>query len=208
MAESAAAVGGAPARYPARPDARTCIRTPFRLATLSLLALMLAACTTGKPGTTNRTYSVFADTKAGFARSVRANAPRGGRAFGLVEITFHPDYSLVSDGKHCRATVKGVGLELVILLPKWRDGKAVPGAVRRQWGRFEQTVRAHEMAHVRIARAYAAKMRKAIAALRSKAGCNQLTSRIRARINQIKAQHLRAHDRFDDREKKRLKRLL
>lgn len=172
------------------------------------LALTLAGCTTGKPGTTKRSYFVYAETKAGFARSVRTNAPRGGRAYGLVEITFHPDYSLAKDDKGCRATVGSVGLELVISLPKWRDGKPVPGTLKRQWGRFEQTVRRHEMAHVRIARTYAARMHKSIAALRSTTGCNQLAGLIKKRISQIKAQHLRAHERFDSSEKMRLKRLL
>lgn len=172
------------------------------------LALPLAGCTTGKPGTTNRSYSVYAETKAGFARSVRTNAPRKGRAFGLVEITFHPDYSLAKNDRGCHATDASVGLELVVLLPKWRDGKPVPGTLKRKWRRFEQTVRHHEMAHIRIARAYAARMHKSIAALRSTTGCNQLAGLIRKRISQIKAQHLRAHERFDSSEKKRLKRLL
>jgi len=208
MAKSAAPAAATRQRFPASPGAGMGTRVMTGLAPVTALTLALAGCTTGKPGTTNRSYSVYAETKAGFTRSVRANAPRSGRAFGLVEITFHPDYSLATDDKGCRASVGSVGLELVILLPKWRDGKPVPGSLKRQWTRFEQTVRNHEMAHIRIARAYAARMRKSIAALRSSTGCNQLAGLIKKRIGQIKAQHLRAHERFDLRERKRLKRLL
>lgn len=177
-------------------------------AALCGLVLLLAGCTTGKPGTTNRTYTVYADTVAGFTRSVRANAPRSGRAFGLVEITFHPDYQLVEDGKNCRAKVKSVGLELVIVLPQWRKTKSVPKQVKRKWMRFERTVSAHEKSHVRIAKNYAARMGRSIAAARSSKGCNDLSMQIKSRISQIKKQHLAAHQRFDNREKKRLKTLL
>ena len=64
------------------------------------------------------------------------------------------------------------------------------------------------MTHVRIARDYAARMRKTIAALRSNAGCSELRALIRTRIARIKTQHLRAHARFDARERKGLGRLL
>jgi len=179
-----------------------------RLLALLCFLLLLAGCTTGKPGTTNRTYSLYAETRAGFTRSVRANAPRGGRAFGLVEITFHPDYKLVSGDKGCQAKVKDVGLELVIVLPKWRDGKPVSGSIKRHWKRFQRTVRNHEMAHVRIAKSYATRMRKSIATLHSKTSCNELARRIKQRIIRIKAQHLRAQKRFDARDNRRLKTLL
>ena len=180
----------------------------FRLALVCLGLVFLTACTTGKPGTVHRPYSVYADTVLGFARSVHANAPRGGRAFGLVEITFHPDYKLVPGERGCSADVKDVGLELVIVLPKWRDGKPVPGSVKRHWDRFGRTVHAHEMTHIRIARDYAARMRKSIAAMRSSKSCSDLAGRIRTRIAEIKARHLRAHAAFDASEKKRLKTLL
>ncbi len=169
--------------------------------------LLLNGCTSGKPGTTNRSYSIHAETRSAFAQSVRSRAPRGGRAFGLVEITFHPDYKLVAGSSGCRAEVQGVELELVITLPKWRDGKPVPGSIGPHWKRFERTVRQHEMTHVRIARDYAARMRGAIAALRS-ASCTELTARIKTRIKSIKIQHLRAQELFDRREQKRLKFLL
>ena len=180
----------------------------LRLAWLAALLAALAGCTSGKPGTINRHYLVHAETRSGFAVSVRSHAPRGGRAFGLVEITFHPDYKLVAGDGSCTTTVNDVGLELVITLPKWRDGKPLPGSIRGHWGRFERTIRLHEMTHVRIARTYAAKMRRAIAGMKSDKGCNDLRSRIRKRIEQLKAEHLRAHRHFDKREQRRLKRLL
>lgn len=169
--------------------------------------LLLNGCTSGKPGTTNRSYSIHAETRHGFAQSVRSRAPRGGRAFGLVEITFHPDYKLVAGNSGCRADVRAVELELVITLPKWRDGKPVPGSIGSHWKRFERTIRQHEMTHVRIARDYAARMRGAIAALRA-GSCRELGDRIRTRIKTIKIQHLRAQHLFDRREQRRLKSLL
>ncbi|MCC0033880.1 MAG: DUF922 domain-containing protein [Rhodobiaceae bacterium] len=193
------ALATSPAGRPAFPAALW----PLALACL----LLLTGCTSGKPGTTNRSYSIHVETRAGFAQSVRSRAPRGGRAFGLVEITFHPDYRLVGGDSGCRADVRAVELELVITLPKWRDGKPVPGPIGPHWKRFERTVRQHEMTHVRIARDYAARMRGAIAALHS-ASCKELAERIRTRIKSIKIQHLRAQQLFDRREQRRLKFLL
>lgn len=169
--------------------------------------LLLTGCTSGQPGTTHRSYSIHAETRTGFAQSVRSRAPRGGRAFGLVEITFHPDYKLIPDDSGCRADVRAVELELVITLPKWRDGKPVPGSIGPHWMRFERTIRDHEMTHVRIAREYAARMQRAIGALRS-ATCRELADRIKTRIQTIKIQHLRAQQLFDRREQRRLKALL
>lgn len=178
-----------------------------RLGLLGCVLLLPAGCTSGKPGTTNRSYSLYAETRSGFARSVHSRAPRGGRAFGLVEITFHPDYKLVAGNSGCRADVRAVELELVITLPKWRDGKPLPVSIDPHWKRFERTVRQHEMTHVRIARDYAARMRGAIAALRS-ASCKELADRIKTRITSIKARHLRTQQQFDHREQRRLKVLL
>ncbi|MEM5473370.1 DUF922 domain-containing protein [Hoeflea sp. AS60] len=180
----------------------------IRSVLLFCLSLVIAGCTTGRPGTTNRSYTLYAETRVGFAQSVHSRAPRGGRAFGLVEITFHPDYKLVAGDKGCRATARDVGLELVIVLPKWRDGKPVSVSIKNHWARFERTIRNHEMTHIRIARDYAAKMRSSIAALTSSTSCNELAGRIRNSVIQIKAQHLRAQKRFDAREQTRLNRLL
>ncbi|AKI01147.1 putative secreted Zn-dependent protease [Hoeflea sp. IMCC20628] len=180
----------------------------IRLRPLCCLFLLLAGCTTGKPGTTNRPYTVYAENPAGFSRSVRARGPRGGRAFGLVEITFHPDYDLVPETKGCTTKTRSVGLELVIVLPKWREGKPVPQSVKRRWMRFRRTVTAHEDSHIRIAKNYAEKMRRSIASLRSGKSCGDLSNRIRTRITELKRQHISAHQRFDNREKMRLKTLL
>lgn len=205
LAATAAPSGGGPGkREPDGGFTAMCLRLVWPL----YLAVIMAGCTTGKPGRTDRYYSVYAETVSGFAVSVRARAPRGGRAYGLVEITFHPDYTLEAGDKECRVIVRDVGLELVVTLPKWRDAKAVSGPVRQHWRRFERTIRQHEMSHIRIAETYAVKMRKAIAAQRASRNCNGLAQKIKRRINQIKAQHLRAHRRFDLREQKRLKRLL
>ncbi|WP_417417514.1 DUF922 domain-containing protein [Hoeflea sp.] len=192
----------------ASPCGRPDCQAIARLGLLGCLLLLAAGCTSGKPGTTNRSYSLYAETRSGFARSVHSRAPRNGRAFGLVEITFHPDYRLAGANSGCRAKVRDVGLELVITLPKWRDGKPVSSSIRHRWARFERTVRQHEMRHVRIAKAYAARMRKSIAALQSGTGCNDLARRIKQRITRIKAQHLRAQKRFDARDNRRLKPLL
>ncbi|WP_339757596.1 DUF922 domain-containing protein [uncultured Hoeflea sp.] len=205
LAATAAPSGGSPGeREPDNRFTAMCRRLIWPLC----LAVIMAGCTTGKPGRTDRYYSVYGETISGFAVSVRARAPRSGRAYGLVEITFHPDYTLEAEDKECRVKVRDVGLELVVTLPKWRDAKAVSGPVRHHWRRFERTIRQHEMTHIRIAETYAVKMHKAIAAQRAGRSCNDLARRIKRRINQIKIQHLRAHRRFDLREQKRLKRLL
>ncbi|MDF1607214.1 DUF922 domain-containing protein [Hoeflea sp. YIM 152468] len=185
-----------------------CRAGKFPATAICCLVVALSGCTTGKPGTTHRPYSVYADTTVGFARSVRSNAPRGGRAYGLVEITFHPDYKLVPGERGCSTQVKDVGLELVVILPQWRDGKPVPGPVKPRWRRFYQTVNAHEDSHIRIARDYALRMRQALARMRSKTSCSDLQGQINKRVVQIKAQHLRAHGRFDARDMKRLKSLI
>lgn len=188
--------------------ARVCVLNGLAAVMALGLALTAAGCTSGKPGTTHRNYFVHGADAQAFARSVRSNAPRAGRAFGLVEITFHPDFTLVPKDRGCHARVRDVGLELVITLPKWRSGKSVPTGVKRRWTRFRQTITRHEDTHVRIARSYAKRMARAIAATRSNKDCRDLSRKIKTRIAKIKVDHLKAHARFDRRERKRLKTLL
>lgn len=176
---------------------------------LGIAAMMaLPACTTGKPGTLTVHYDVHGDDNASFEQSVHAGGPRSGRAFGLVEITFHPQYKLTPGAKGCSISEAKVELGLRITLPRWKKGRPVPKSLQRRWAGFERAVRNHEMAHVRIARDYARRMQRHIAAMSSDRGCTDLAGKVRKRIEADKAEHLRAHDRFDAKTQKRINKLL
>ena len=173
-----------------------------------LALFFLSACTVAKPGTEFRYYPVFANSPADLARSIHSYAPRSGRAYGLTEITFVPAFELSGEGHQCRAKNVSVDLALEITLPKWRDGKGLSKSVRSRFHRFERYVRAHELHHAGIAKAYARKAESKIAVMRSTKGCGDLRRRIALYLMQMKLQHLASHKAYDVREKDRLKRLL
>lgn len=180
----------------------------FGLRAVSCLTLALAAaCTTGKPGTTFRSYKVAGETHATLVTSVHAAAPRSGRAYGLTEITFHPVYTLAETETGCVARGVAVGTEIVVTLPEWRVGRP-PVAVSARWSRFERTIRAHEMTHVAIAKAHGRRLEAAIATMRSAEGCGDLRRRVALRIAEAKKRHLAAHAAFDEREQRRINALL
>ena len=170
-------------------------------------ALFVSACTTGKPGTSFRSYKVAGESHATFVRSVHAAAPRSGRAYGLTEITFHPVYTVAETKGGCAVTKADVGMEIVVILPEWRKG-APPPAVRARWSRFERTIRAHEMTHVAIAKAYGQRLERSLAAMRSAEGCGDLRRRISAEITRTKRAHLAAHASYDVRDRRRINALL
>lgn len=171
------------------------------------VTLLVSACTSGKPGTSFRSYKVAGESHATLVRSVHAAAPRSGRAYGLTEITFHPVYTVTETRGGCAVTKADVGMEIVVILPEWRDG-APPPAVRARWSRFERTIRAHEMTHVAIAKAYGQRLERSLAGLRSTDGCGDLRRRIAAEIARTKRAHLAAHAAYDQRDRRRINALL
>jgi Predicted secreted Zn-dependent protease len=175
--------------------------------TLAVLLCLLSACTTGKPGMTYRAYAVAGDSGEAILRSVRASAPRDGRAYGLTQITFHPVYALADAKARCAVERATVGVELVLLLPQWREGAPPAPRVRGVWNRFEGTVRAHEHTHATIAKAHARRLERTLLALRAP-DCGGLRRRIDEEIARAKRTHLAAQAAFDLREKKKLKSLL
>lgn len=174
---------------------------------LCLTLLLAASCTTGKPGTSFRSYKVAGENHETFVRSVHAAAPRSGRAYGLTEITFHPSYTVAETRGGCAVTKADVGMEIVVILPEWRKG-APPPAVRARWSRFERTIRGHEMTHVAIAKAYGQRLERMLATMRSTDGCADLRRRISAEIARTKRAHLAAHAAYDVRDRRRINALL
>lgn len=168
----------------------------------------LSACEATKPGTRYYYYSVHGENSTGLVRSVKAHAPRAGKAYGLTEITFLPVYDLEKDGGRCRARNVQVELALKITLPQWSKGKEKPRRISGLFNRFEDYIRGHELQHVAIARRFSRQTAKQIGTMSSADGCARLERDIATFMKSQKARHLLLHKAFDKREARRVRSLL
>lgn len=153
-------------------------------------------------------YRISGKSHGELVKTVRRNAPRAGRAYGLGIIDFFPNYrTRKTDGK-CRIIHGEVGLRVKLRLPQWHGQSGTPRRVVRIAKRFERVIDAHEAQHVKIARRYARLMKQRLLKLPSDNSCWALRSKARDMIRLLKRQHIAAHKRFDNRTRKQIRRLL
>ena len=153
-------------------------------------------------------YRISGKSHGELKKTVRRNAPRAGRAYGLGIIDFFPRYQTRRIDGNCRITQAEVGLRIKLRLPQWQGDSATPRKVARIAKRFERVIDAHEMQHVKIARRYARLMKRELLKLPVEKSCWALRGNARSRIKDVKIRHIWAHRRFDNRTRKQIRRLL
>ena len=102
-----------------------------------------------------KSYYRFSGASHGeLKKSVKRNAPRAGRAYGLGIIDFFPRYRTSRVDGRCRIAEVEVGLRIKLKLPQWHGKIGTPRRVVRIAKRFERVIDAHEAQHVKIAKRY------------------------------------------------------
>lgn len=153
-------------------------------------------------------YRISGQSHGELVKTVRRNAPRSGRAYGLGIIDFYPKYRTRRVDGECHIANVEVGLRVQLRLPQWHGETGTPRRVARIARRFERVIDAHEMHHVKIAKRYAKLMQQRLRKLPREKSCWTLRSRAREVIRKLKRQHIAAHKRFDNRTRKQIRRLL
>ena len=181
---------------------------PFRLVVLCVCLVLLPGWTIKGTQIDKSYYRLTAATRTDLIRAVRRSAPRAGTAYGMAIIDFYPDLRIRAQDGLCRVISASVGLRIKIRLPKWSRDPSTPRSVDRLGRRFERVVTAHEMQHVAIAKRYARDMERRLSRLSAGKDCWELRKRARDLIRTVKARHLDAHRRFDNRTRRQIRRLL
>ena len=176
----------------------------IRPAALLVLAL-LGDAAAEEPRLSRSYYPVTGLDRIGLTAAVAANAPRGGKAYGLTFIDFHPRWRTRAKAGSCALSDVTVGLTVHMRLPRWGGGPRQPPAAAR---RFVGAIERHELGHVAIARRFAAGMRQALQRLPAEASCAALAIRAGRLAEDWRRRHLAAQRAYDARERKGLARLL
>ncbi|MAY60978.1 MAG: hypothetical protein CML29_02100 [Rhizobiales bacterium] len=181
-------------------------------ATASALAIA-ASCLGWGPASAEVTqvinhYDVGGADIEGLKNSIRRGGPLGGRAFGLTNVVIEPAFAYASDGVNCKTAKVRVNLDINMTLPQWREAIPVPASMSGQWETLEDTVREHEMTHVKIAEEFADRIEYVIRHASSENGCEALNAALTKKIKGLQMAHRFAQQAFDIEERSRLRSLL
>lgn len=99
------------------------------------------------------TYPVSGTTQDALLASLRRHGPKshGHDFFGLTETQMAYRYWKEMGEDGCRLEQIRVDLNVVITLPRWDAPRQAPYDLRRDWTRFDQSLRRHEDGHREIA---------------------------------------------------------
>ena len=200
-------MGGIWARdgFPAR---RATARSIVAGALLALAAPLLSGWKVTGTNVHYAYYPVSGRSHAEIVRSVRRFAPKGGYAYGLGFIDFHPDYDITAKDGACRVSRAETGLTIKLKLPEWKGPQDAPRKAARLGRHFEKTIRQHELQHVKIAERYARKISRHLRKLKPAKNCWDLRRSAHDLIKRAKRQHIESQKAFDRRTLKQIRRLL
>lgn len=153
-------------------------------------------------------YKLAGLTRAELIASIRRNGPRNGFAYGVGIIEFFPRYSLERRDGSCRIANVETSLTVDLRVPQWDGTKGASRAVARQATRFAQAVKAHEMQHVVLARAFQRRFDARLEKLAPDNSCWALRRAAEALIMKIKKEHVAAQRAFDDRTRPYVRKLI
>jgi predicted secreted Zn-dependent protease len=184
-----------------------------KLSTAASALVMAVSCLAWGPASAEVTqvinhYDVGGSDIDGLKNSIRLGGPMDGRAFGLTNAVIEPRFAYVSDGVTCRTARVSVNLDITMILPQWREAMPIPASMSGQWETLEDTVREHEMTHVKIAQEFAARIEHVISTASSTDGCEDLSASLIKRVRGLQAAHRFAQKAFDMDERSRLRSLL
>lgn len=99
------------------------------------------------------TYPVVGNSPDALLASLRTSGPKseGDDFFGLTETQMAYRYWKEAGEDGCRLEQVRVDLNVVITLPRWDAPRQAPYELRRDWTRFDQSLRRHEDGHREIA---------------------------------------------------------
>lgn len=182
-------------------------RLPGVIAAAAALSLALAASAAAAPKVTSKTvyFTVSGSTPAALLRDILRKGSVGRVRSAMATTQANISQSLKPRGKRgCRYSSKAV---ITMRLPRLAKSSRRSRSVRRVWKSFSRYIRAHENQHRSIYTSCARRIdRKARAYIR-KHGCKGARVKITEIMVDERLRCKRLNQRYDLRERKRIRRL-
>ncbi len=163
---------------------------------LVALAMSVGLGDAARAGTikqTTRFFAVHGTTLAELDRDLNRAGPyvseTGMHHPGATEVRFNGTVTYKTVRGGCAVDKTNVGLNLDIMLPKWRQPRRVARQTVIVWDTLAADIRRHEMQHAAIAKNYLKRMEMALRNLRPERSC----AAMEARVNQVTDRYLSGH---------------
>ena len=146
-----------------------------------------------------RTYAVTGARADEILASMAAAAPRtdGETFFGLTVTELSFRYVHRAEADSCRLHDVQVTLDVSVALPAWTPAPDAPYALRRDWARFDGSLRRHEDHHRVLAERGAERIRAEMDGLAAPT-CAGVDAEARRRAERLRIETDAAHRRYDD----------
>ncbi|MCP1199297.1 DUF922 domain-containing protein [Notoacmeibacter sp. MSK16QG-6] len=187
------------------------LKNRLRLAgSLFALCLVVSGCTTTNVSTSY--YEISGKSSEELDREIDRKGPKThrGKAIATAAISMKPlALDLDRRGGRCSIRRAKFGIDANITLPRWREEALTKDRnLRRNWKGFAAYARAHEKAHVEIAKAFVRLLEKELEAIPPQPTCEALKAQSRKITKRLGRLHEKAQNAFDASEKKRIERLI
>ncbi|OXT02414.1 hypothetical protein B7H23_05815 [Notoacmeibacter marinus] len=174
------------------------------------LSLLAGGCATTNVSTSY--YDISGTSSKELDREINRKGPttHQGKAIATAAISMKPlAFDLDRRGGRCSIRRVKFGIDANITLPRWREEALTKDKnLRRNWKGFAAYARAHEEAHVEIAKAFVRLLEKELLAIPPQPTCEALKTRSRRITKRLGRLHEEAQNAFDASEKTRIARIL
>lgn len=178
----------------------------FLAACLFGLGVAAAGCSTTNVSTSY--YDISGENSKELDQEISRKGPttHQGKAIATAAISMKP-LALDLDRRQGRCSIRRAkfGIDANITLPRWREEALTKDRdLRRNWKGFAAYARAHEEAHIEIAKAFVRLLEKELEAIPPQPTCGALKARSRKITRRLARLHEEAQNAFDASEKKRI----
>lgn len=148
---------------------------------------------------TVQTYGVTGSRADEMLASMAAEAPQtdGEMFFGLTVTQLSFKYVRETTNRTCTLHDVQVALDVTVSLPEWTPGPNTEYDLRRDWVRFESSLRRHEDYHRVLAERGAETIRRELGRVTAPT-CAEADSEARRRAERVRIETDAAHRRYDD----------
>jgi len=140
-------------------------------------------------------YDVNGATVEELRTQIRAKGVEGWAAATWTRVKY--ELTVREGPAGCRIESVNAAFDARIRMPRWANRRAAPEAEQRAWDAWLPILRRHEEGHVRIGRAAAARVERAVWDTPGGSTCADLTARARARADAVLADLRRRQRDYD-----------
>ena len=146
------------------------------------------------------TYDVSGDTAQELRRDLNRRGPlsHGKRYDARTDwhVKWRFDFERGQDG--CRVVRPRVDLDVVIILPRWRQAAGAERQLVERWEAYLEALGAHEDGHRDVGQSAADEIRETLEELRAARDCSKAEQRANGLGHEIIERHNRRDERYDE----------